>query len=306
MTRSEDASSPSDDDNVGLDALDGEQGPARPLSARELDAIADRVVLRLAAKSTAAGREPSVARESSAGRIAFVRRFGSRGFGSKGKARWLVIAAGATLATAAAAFYGTSWFAPTPPAPHAAPRDGAALGDDVERAPSVAPAPLPADEALEPDGRPINDVPTAPDRETELGGRSTPTRAHESRQAADHLARANALRGRHQYREALERYLYVVSEYPGSMQGRAAQLAAAAIRLEQLSDVDGAEALYRAVKNTSEGELAAQALFGLAEVARARADRGGEKRALLEFLARHGGHPLASAAQRRLGALEAP
>jgi hypothetical protein len=120
------------------------------------------------------------------------------------------------------------------------------------------------------------------------------------------LARANALRGKRQYREALDLYLYVISEYPGSMQSRAAQLAAAAIRLEQLRDVDGAEELYQAVRKTSDGELAAQAAFGLAEVARARADRGAEARALRDFVARHGGHPLAAAARRRLNALESP
>jgi hypothetical protein len=120
------------------------------------------------------------------------------------------------------------------------------------------------------------------------------------------LARANALRGRRHYREALDLYLYVVSEYPGSMQSRAAQLAAAAIRLEQLRDIDGAEELYQAVRKTSDGELAAQAAFGLAEVARARADRGGEARALHEFLAHYARHPLAAAARRRLNALESP
>jgi len=317
MTRSEDASSPSDD-VAGLDALDGEHGPARPLSALERDAVADRVLGRLAARSSGARAPGRVSREASGGRLL---AFG-RGVGSRRRARWLV-AAGVTLATAAAALYGTTKLGSTAPESGTASGSGRGASErsgaptqatsDAETTPAapVAPVPLAPAPSLEeappaPGGRPISGPPTPPAVPDRNGGRGAPTRAHESPQAADQLARANALRGKHQYRDALERYLYVVSEYPGSMQSRAAQLAAAAIRLEHLNDSDGAEHLYQAVVNDSDGELAAQASFGLAEVARARADRGAEAQALRDFLARHGSHPLAAAARRRLNDVEAP
>jgi hypothetical protein len=276
MTRSENGSSPDDPDIAGLDALDGEWGPSRPLSAPETARIADRLMRELESRSGphhAPGERALLARG---------RRVHRRW------PRWLLGAAGATLATAAAALYVAGGRSP----------DHDATNSD-RRAPPV-PHPTaptgPSERPIEAPGSPLDGD----------GGGEPRTLAHESRRAADHLARANALRGERRYHEALALYLYVVSEYPGSMQSRAAQLAAAAIRLEPLRDIDGAEELYQAVLDDSHGELAAQAAFGLAEVARARADRSAEARALREFLGRHAGHPLAEAARRRLGALEAP
>jgi hypothetical protein len=296
MTRSENDSSPGEADVAGLDALDGEHGPARPLSAHEAARVTDRVMRQLEL-ATRVGSEASRGPRSALGRQ--LRRW----------PRWLLVGAGATLATAAAAVYGTDWLSPSPQASNGnradhslreeAPREEA-LQEEVPR---DEPRPTTPEDSIDPDGRPTH---APPESSTGDHGRDARTIAHESRRAADHLARANALRGEHRYREALDRYLYVVSEYPGSMQGQAARLAAAAIRLEQLTDIDGAEELYQAVRQTSDGELAAQASFGLAEVARARADRGAETRALREFLTHHGGHPLAAAARRRLGALESP
>jgi tetratricopeptide (TPR) repeat protein len=275
MTRSENGSSPDEPDDAGLDALDGEWGPSRPLSAPEAERITDRLMRQLEATSR---RHPTRGERA----LAFGRR------GRRRWPRWLLGAAGVTLAAAAAALYGTGG---------SSPNREAASGDRL--APPAQHPTAPTD----PSGRPT-EAPGSPlDGD---GGREPRTMAHESRRAADHLARANALRGKRRYHEALDLYLYVVSEYPDSMQSRAAQLAAAAIRLEQLRDIDGAEELYQAVLDNSHGELAAQAAFGLAEVARARADSGAEARALREFLAQHAGHPLAAAARRRLGALESP
>lgn len=295
MTRSENDSSLSDTVVAGLDVLDDEQGPARPLSVQEAARVADRVLQRHQATSLARG-----------GRA-------RGGFGrtpARRWPRWLLGAAGVTLATAAAALYGTAWFAPNPDrssaeraAPPARPEAAPERASDPEVGEPAAPLSTTPDAAPDSSGRPTN---TSRGRNDGAGGRERRTIAHESPRAADHLARANALRGKRQYREALDLYLHVISEYPDSMQSRAAQLAAAAIRLEQLRDVDGAEELYQAVRKTSDGELAAQAAFGLAEVARARADRGAEARALRDFVARHGGHPLAAAARRRLNALESP
>src|SRR5690242_6970996 len=100
MTRSDDGSSPSDPDIAGLDALDGEQGPARPLSAHDAARVADRLMLRL--ESTAKLRQAAGERT----RLGLGRR------GPRRWPRWLLGAAGVTLATAAAALYGTDWFSP--------------------------------------------------------------------------------------------------------------------------------------------------------------------------------------------------
>src|SRR4051812_44140349 len=99
MTRSENGSSPSDPDIAGLDALDAEQGPARPLSAAETARFADRLMRQL--ESTSRLQQPS------RGRIAFGRS------GARRWPRWLLGAAGVTLATAAAALYATDWLAPS-------------------------------------------------------------------------------------------------------------------------------------------------------------------------------------------------
>jgi tetratricopeptide (TPR) repeat protein len=123
--------------------------------------------------------------------------------------------------------------------------------------------------------------------------------------AADRLAAANALRAEHRYREALALYSEVIELYPNSMQASVSRVAAAEIRLERFGDIDGAERLYREAK-TKGGELTAEAQFGIAQVFRARSDAAGERRALQEFVARHPESPLVSAAERRLQALGAP
>lgn len=253
-------------DDVALDPLDAEPGPARPLSTASAAAIADHVVSEL--------------------QLAPRAQFRSR------PARAIVVG-GLLSAAAAAAAYAVDrhWSEPArvePPVvqPPQAPVPPAPLSVAAEQ-PLATSSPAggtthPADRAPEHDLRPI---------------------ALHSPAAADHLAQANSLRGERRYGEALERYLYVAQAYPKSMQARAAQLAAAAIRLERFGDADGAERLYRRLA-AEPGELQAEAEFGLAEVARARGDRALEDRALRNFMERHGEHPLAAAAARRLRALE--
>jgi tetratricopeptide (TPR) repeat protein len=251
-----------------LEPLDDGLGPARPLSQREVTALSERLTREIGAEA---------------------RRSRSRSI-----ARLLIIGAATTTAAAAAAMYGTEWF----------PRDTpeAAPAEVTGAKPVAAPPPAVTEPPADRDGRPA-EAPSAepPDR----SAHDLRTVARHSPAAEDHLARANSLRGEHRYREALDLYLHVAQQYPRSQQARAAQLAAAAIRLEQLADIDGAERLYRAVQAGS-GERSAEADFGLAEVARARGDRVGERRALGEFLERHAGHPLEAAAERRMNALESP
>ncbi len=252
------------DEHAGLEPLDAEAGPARPLSELQAAALTDRMLRQL---------HPV-----------------SRGSSHKHYARLLVVVASATTAVAAAAYYGTDWFV--------GPRPSSPADEGGER--RSPPAHDPAVPALlaDPNGRPI-EAPAAPTDADDL--RSV---ARHSAAAADHLSRANALRGEHRFREAHDLYLHVVQQFPHTLQARAAQLAAADIRLEQFRDIAGAESLYRAAQGP--GALSAEADFGLAEVARARGDRAAELRALGEFLARHAGHPLEAAAERRMKALEAP
>jgi tetratricopeptide (TPR) repeat protein len=120
--------------------------------------------------------------------------------------------------------------------------------------------------------------------------------------ASDRLAAANGLRSRHRYREALALYLQVIEMAPTGIQASVARVAAAEMQLEQFGDVAGAERLYREAK-TRGGELTTEAQFGLSQVARARADAPGERRALQDFLSRHPESPLAAAARRRLNTL---
>jgi TolA-binding protein len=267
MVNSENDRLGADEHSLELEPLDAGSGPARPLSQREVAALSERLTRDM---GTAARRSRS-----------------------RSLTRLLVIGAATTTAAAAAAMYGTEWFPVRVPA--AAPTEAPGTR------PRAAPPAAAAEPSPDPDGRPTEVPSTAPPERTH----DLRTVARHSPAAEDHLARANSLRGEHRYREALDLYLHVVQEYPRSQQARAAQLAAAAICLEQLRDIDGAERLYRAVQAGS-GEVSAEADFGLAEVARARGDRSGEMRALREFLGRHAGHPLEAAAERRMNALESP
>jgi tetratricopeptide (TPR) repeat protein len=275
MVNSENDSPGADERSLELEPLDSGHGPARPLSAREVAALSERLTRAL---GTGAVRSRS-----------------------RSLTRLLVIGAATTTAAAAAAMYGSEWFPGRAPdaapaeltrgrpvaAPAAAATEEPTPDRDGRPAEAASPAPPPASEPSEPNAVDLRSV------------------ARHSPVAEDHLARANSLRGEHRYREALDLYLHVAREYPRSQQARAAQLAAAALCLEQLRDVDTAERLYRAVQAGS-GERPAEADFGLAEVARARGDRAGEKRALREFLERHAGHPLEAAAERRMNALGSP
>jgi hypothetical protein len=252
-----------------LELLDSGLGPARPLSEREVAALSDRLTRDIGVVRLRSRRRPV--------------------------ARLLLIGAATTTAAAAAAMYGTEWLAPR--APEAAPRE--VTGNPIPAPPPTAPA---AEPVPNHDGRPTEESPPAPLERPDRDLRSV---ARHSRAAEDHLAKANSLRGEHRYREALDLYLHVAQQFPRSRQARAAELAAAAIRLEQFRDIDGAEYLYRSVRDAP-GELSAEAEFGLAEVARARGDRAGELRTLREFLAHHAGHPLEAAAERRMKALASP
>jgi tetratricopeptide (TPR) repeat protein len=289
----DDAFAASEDDMSDLlPSLDADAGPARPLSERELALFAARI-------------EQQFARP-------VPRRL------RRGPLR-LVLVAASFAASAAAAVYGVvvlqaallqgETAAPASNAPSQAPRS--------PTPPSPSP-PVPGSDAPEPalsDAAPV-EAPTeerpGSERPARLNAaplgsktapRSSPGRSRSP--AADRLAAANALRGERRYREALDVYLQVIELDPNGMPAAVARVAAAEMRLEQFGDVAGAEQLYRQAK-TRGGELTAEAQFGLAQVYRARAETGRERRALEEFVARHPDSPLVAAARRRLQALGAP
>jgi TolA-binding protein len=138
---------------------------------------------------------------------------------------------------------------------------------------------------------------------------SPPSPAHETTgsfepgPAVDLLAQANQHRRQRQYRRALHAYLEVIRRYPGSRQAEAARVAAAALRLEHLSDARGAAKHYRAAAS-GEGQLGEEAAYGLAEAHRAAGRHDAEQKQLRYFLEHYSTSPLATAARQRLQELE--
>jgi len=294
-----------DDGSPLLPLLDAEAGPARPLAERELLLLADRIERQFAQR-----RRPL----------------------SRLTPRRLLLAGGLFAASAAAAVAGVNVLrhsanptpatslpavAEAPPAPPSAaePSVVSPLPEPAEPAPATAPSlgteerPAEPGDSKEPGAVPKSSdssPPALPSSRNGATGRpgSHPSAAPSGTVASDRLAAANSLRSRHRYREALALYLQVIEIAPNGMQASVARVAAAEMRLEQFGDLAGAEHLYREAR-TQGGELTAEAQFGLAQVARARGDESGERRALQDFLSRHPESPLGAAARRRLNTLGA-
>lgn len=283
-----------------LPLLDAEAGPARPLSEREQLLLVDRIE----------------------------RQFAQRGRVLPWRASRRVVLVGALFAaSAAAAVYGVGVLSRDPAPLEGTGKGSATLSKPSEAVPSDAvpsePAPsepVPSEPVLaQPVAPALPDPavsPTASSSERPAkpgsapsksfpGGASEPQVSRSGGAAgADRLAAASALRARHRYREALALYLQVIELDPDGMQASVARVAAAEVQLDHLGDTAGAERLYREAK-TQGGELTAEAQFGLAQVARARGDATSERQALQDFLSRHPGSPLVSAARRRMSALGA-
>jgi tetratricopeptide (TPR) repeat protein len=269
-----------------LPSLDAQAGPARPLSEQEFALFAARIEQQFS--------RPVPPRS---------RRLPGR--------RILLVAA-TFAASAAAAVYGVAVLQSEGPsvAPNVLPGqstpppalEAPALEAPTLEAPAQPTRAAPADAAASelPSERPARL--NAAQATSKSAPRSNSVRSRSP--ADDRLAAANALRGERRYREAIGAYLQVIELDPDGMPAAVARVAAAEMRLEHFGDVAGAEQLYRQAK-TRGGELTAEAQFGLAQVFRARAETGRERRALEEFVARHPQSPLVAAARRRLQALEA-
>jgi len=129
------------------------------------------------------------------------------------------------------------------------------------------------------------------------------THSREPGPAVDLLAKANDHRRKKQYRRALNAYLEVIELHPGSRQAEAARVAAAALRLEHLSDANGAAEHYRAAAS-GQGQLGEEAAYGLAEAHRAAGRHDAERQQLHRFLDQYPTSPLAATARLRLRELE--
>lgn len=282
MTKSGSTPSENPDSVLELEALDSAPGPARPLSAAEAAALIDRLERQLSGVRPRGKRFRLGAVLGVAGALA----------AASAAAAIYVLRPSEPLATTAPIEAGRSAGVPTkPPAP--APGGAPQVAPGTADEPTDTPAP----------GTTSPGAPAAEPGAVQAESARPNVLTRHSKAAADRLAEANALRGRHRYRQALDLYLRVIDRYPSSMQASAARVAAAAMRLEQFGDVQGAERLYREAKTTG-GELTAEAEFGLAEVFRARHDRSAELQALHEFTVRYPDNPLTSVAERRLQVLE--
>lgn len=122
----------------------------------------------------------------------------------------------------------------------------------------------------------------------------------------DLLAEANAARAAKDWAKADGLYAQVA----GMKNAFAAQTALVAdgqLRLEHMHDVAGAIERFRAaLAMSSNGALAEDARWGLAEAEKARGDRDAEAKALDDFLAHHADSPLADRARARRKELAAP
>lgn len=162
-----------------------------------------------------------------------------------------------------------------------------------------------------PDREPPDRAPSdraAPDRSTrdrsssDPPGRAKPARPEPdpAEAAADLLGEANAKRAAKQWRDSDALYARVVHLAPKSLAAQTALVASATLHLEHLADPKGAAQRFRrALAIAPAGALAEDARWGLAEAARASHDSAGEAAALDDFLAHHGGSPLAQRAKAR-------
>lgn len=96
--------------------------------------------------------------------------------------------------------------------------------------------------------------------------------------AEDRLAQANQLRQAGRWQEAEAAYLQIATHYAAAPEAEVASLAAAALRLEHLSDPQGALRLYESLAQG--GRLSVEARFGVARCQRALGNPAAEAAAL--------------------------
>jgi len=126
---------------------------------------------------------------------------------------------------------------------------------------------------------------------------------HERRAPEDWLEEGNRLRAEKRWAKADEAYSRAFQSGARSQTAYVARVAAAAVRLEHLSDAEGALGLYRsALRQEPHGALGEEILLGIAEAQRALGDTAAERRALERFLAQYPSSALAKQVRERLDA----
>lgn len=122
--------------------------------------------------------------------------------------------------------------------------------------------------------------------------------------AADLLLLANKLRQQAKWSAAEQTYRRVCIVYPNSPSAYVASIAAASIRLEQLSNPNGALALYnQAISANPNGPLDIEARLGVARSWQQLGEREREIKALKSLLQKHSSGPIVQRARERLDAI---
>lgn len=206
-------------------------------------------------------------------------------------------AAGRSWVVAAAVVFGVvggaaaaRWYFADAAAPPAA-----ASSATVAPAPAIVPPPAAAVAPVEPDE--VEAEPEAPvERSAERGKASVALE--------DLLQKANRLRTQGRFRDAAQTYSSVSDRYPKTLSSYVAQVAAASLELEHLSNPGKARKLFeRALREHPEGALDLEARQGLATALRDLGQEKAEIDALHRLVDVHPGSPAAKRAALRLAEL---
>jgi hypothetical protein len=253
---------------LGLVELDGAQGPAKTLSAAEMEALARRIVSRALVSRALTPERPTR------------------------RTRWLMAAAVLGLASAAgaAASLVVRKQSTRDPAPHGA--NVATVRERTARVPRAGRQPAGPSEqrALEPPATSVS-APKLPDSRPAV---AVPT-------AADQLGEANRLRAQGLWEQAERAYTRVARSRGARSESSIAAMAAASLRLEHLGDPAGALRLYESV--VRQGVLIEESLLGIARCHRALGDRTREIQTLKSLITRRPQPVIRDEAQRRLSEL---
>lgn len=274
-----------DEDLFRLASLDDAQGPARPLSAAETDALVGRVLEATAIPP------------------------GGGGSGVTGGKVLIGLATIALLSGGGAWVAQSAMHAPRvdrPERPEPIPGSRAPEARTTRLSASESPSHASVPQAAE---MPTQAAPAAPmpvdvpaSSEPTRRAPRTPSAPAETESAVDLLAEANRLRRAGAYAQAEATYRRVVATSPGAREAHVARVAAAGLRLDRLGDAQGAARLYREAMR-GRGALAAEATFGYARASRSLGDRAGEIEALRAIVERHPASPYVRPATERLRAL---
>jgi hypothetical protein len=249
-----------------ISGLDGNLGPARPITPSQSRWLVDRAVNQVLAR-----------RSTSHSRVVNIRSIALAA---------IVVTASAAAATIAHQRYYASTRAA---GPELEMHESAAshVPSHPNSAASAVSQDIPAETVpnATPSNSPVHSAPSV--------AQSTATVA-----VADRLAAANELRRAGQWRRAERAYLDIAARYPSVPQASVASLAAASLRLEHLADPAGALQLYKSLTRVS--ALGVEALYGVARCHQALGDKSAEIAALHNVIAAYPTSLQADRARERL------